>query len=79
MAAPVDAAAVQALPGVSCVDKCIPDGMKLSIAICLVATLAGLSTDPASLLAGASCIDKCIPPGMRMAIVVDLGRQLAGQ
>ena len=77
MAAPIDAAALQALPGVPCLDRCVPPGMQMAVAISLLAQWGGLSTDPAVLEANARCY-QCIPGNMRMAVAVNLARQIAG-
>lgn len=75
MASPVDATALQALPGVPCIDKCIPPGMQLAVAISLLAQWGGLSTDPAVLEANTRCF-QCIPGNMRMSVIVSLAVQL---
>jgi hypothetical protein len=53
--------------------------MQMALAIYLLATYAGLSTDPAVLLANARCY-KCISNyGLQMAVAIDLSRQMIGQ
>jgi predicted amino acid dehydrogenase len=61
----------------TCIDKCIPDGMKDAILIYVLATNAGVSTDPQSLIDGARQIDCCVPKGMRQAVIASLLCKLA--
>lgn len=77
MATPINAQALQALPGVPCLDKCVPPGFQMAVAISLLARWGGLSTDAAVLLRNAKCF-QCIPGNMRMAVAVNLARQIAG-
>jgi len=55
-----------------CIDRCIPDGMKLSIIIYLLSRLANVSADPTTLVANATCVDRCIPQGMKSGVIIDL-------
>jgi hypothetical protein len=55
-----------------CIDRCVPDGAKLSVIIYLLATIANVSADPTTLVANASCIDRCIPQGMKSAVIINL-------
>src|ERR1051325_898333 len=71
-----DTAAV--IANASCVDLCIPDGMKWSVVISLLCQLNGMACDPAQLMADAACVDECIPPGMRLSVMVSLLCQLSG-
>lgn len=64
-----------------CIHRCIPDGMKMSVLIYQLATIAGLPTDKAgiqSLIDNSVCIDKCIPDGLKWAVLIGLFAKLAG-
>ena len=43
-----------------------------AVMIYLLAQIAGVSTDPTSLMDNAKCIDAVIPKGMRDAVIVSL-------
>lgn len=75
MAAPINAAALQALPGVPCIDKCIPPGFQMAIAISLLAKWGGLSTNPVVLESNARCF-QCIPGNMQKSVAVSLATKL---
>lgn len=65
------------IQGAACIDRCIPDGMKMAVLIFLFAQKAGVSIDPASLIKNAACVDKCIPDGMKLSVLIQLANQIA--
>lgn len=56
----------------NCLISCIPDGAKDAVLIYLLATQAGVSTDPNTLIANSRQIDCCVPKGLRDAIIAQL-------
>jgi hypothetical protein len=50
--------------------------MKLSVLIYLFAKLAGVTTDPNTLIAASVCINSCIPGDMKMAVLIYLASQI---
>ena len=59
-----------------CIDRCVPDGYKMSVLVSLFAQIVGVSSDPQSLMSNASCIDRCIPDGMKMAVLIGILSQI---
>lgn len=58
---------------------CIRGRQEINAArIWLLATIAGVSTDPATLRENAKCLDGCVPPGMLLAIRTYLMTLIAG-
>lgn len=63
-----------------CLDRCIPDGMKLAVLINVFARLANMSTDPTTLMAGARCLDRCLPDGIspRLGVLIYVACNITG-
>lgn len=55
-----------------CIDQQVPPGRMDAIMIYLMATKAGVSTDPTSLMDNSKCIDAVIPKGMRDSVIISL-------
>ena len=64
------------MAGARCIEPCVPQGMELSVLISIFAQIAGVSTDPNSLMAGAVCIDRCIPKGIQDAALISILNQI---
>jgi hypothetical protein len=62
--------------GATCINSCIPDGMKLSVLIYIFAQLAGVTTDPNTLIQASVCLNSCIPGDMKMAVLIYLASQI---
>jgi len=59
-----------------CIESCVPEGMQLAVLINLFAQIAGMSTDPNTLMQAARCMT-CIPEGDRMGVLIYLADQIA--
>jgi hypothetical protein len=60
------------LNAATCLDSCIPQGMKDAVLIYVLAVNAGVSTAPADLINAANQIDCCVPKGLRDAVIAQL-------
>ncbi len=56
----------------ACIDRCIPDGMKLAVLIEIFANIAGMAINTDSLIQNAVCINRCIPKGDQLGVLIYL-------
>lgn len=64
--------------GANCINSCVPPGDQLAVLIYLFAKIAGVTTDPNTLMQASNCINSCIPPGLQLPVLVYLASQITG-
>ena len=60
------------LNAATCLDSCLPVGVRDAVLIYVLAVNAGVSTAPADLINAANQIDCCVPKGLRDAVIAQL-------
>lgn len=64
---PVSCEPADLAEGAKCIDQCVPPGMQTAIQTYLLAIIAGVDPDPATLVSAAKCF-ACIPPMKQIEI-----------